>query len=79
MEDYKVGETYLIEEVRNFAEEHESFFADLGRPNQASIRNRHAEDDVQAEFYLEGDKATCIFNIYDQSSYGVGIKTGLDN
>lgn len=50
MEGYKVGKTYLIEEVRNFVEEHESFFADLGRPNQASIRNRHAEDDVQAEF-----------------------------
>ena len=71
MEAYKVGVTYPIEEVRTYVEEHESFYADLSRPNQASIRNHHAMDDVQAEFYLEGDKATCIFNIYDETSYGL--------
>lgn len=68
LEHYKVGQTYLISEVKDHLEQQPHLFAELGRPNQVAIRNENCMDDVVAEFHLEEDKATCIFNIYDEST-----------
>ncbi|QST02529.1 hypothetical protein IMZ31_24065 (plasmid) [Pontibacillus sp. ALD_SL1] len=65
MKQFKFGETYKINEVKNHVESDPDLFADLSKVNQAQIRSESLMDDVVANFHLSGDKARCIFNIYN--------------